>query len=423
MENTQKRGLSHSWIKKTVMLAMALLLGLISFFLFNSIKANADMSKLSTSGKNIVNANGDTVHLKGVNAGGLFETEHFMNNTPYSTWRDMLDTTNGNGSDQANTWEGNYWSDADFQNIQDLGFNTIRLPFNYMNLINYSKYKNNLNTSNLSDIMDDDSNAFSKMDSFISKANDHNLYVVLDMHGAFGSQNGNDHSGDTSQGANLINNENNKSLTTQLWNRIAAHYSSWSNVAGYDLLNEPENANSNYDGNGQSAWGSVWDFYNDLYQDIRKNDSNHMIIMESCWDPVDLPDPSQYGWSNIVYEYHEYPSVNSDSQDQGYWNQMVSDLKTANYNVPTYIGEFSLARNNYTSGTGEWKYALDDFNNNGYSWTVWNYRAKASAANWGLYSEDDQDNVDATSSDFGKPVNQKLDTNISSALEDAAKAQ
>ena len=50
----------------------------------------------------------------------------------------------------------------------------------------------------------------------------------------------------------------------------------------------------------------LWNIYNNAYNVIRSADPDHVIIMEATWDPVDLPDPSQYGWTNIMYEYHNY---------------------------------------------------------------------------------------------------------------------
>ena len=38
--------------------------------------------------------------------------------------------------------------------------------------------------------------AFDRLDWFIEEAAKHGIYTLIDMHGAFGSQNGKDHSGD-----------------------------------------------------------------------------------------------------------------------------------------------------------------------------------------------------------------------------------
>ena len=29
-------------------------------------------------------------------------------------------------------------------------------------------------------------------------------------------------------------------------------------------------------------------------------------MMEAVWDPDTLPNPTEKGWENVVYEYHQY---------------------------------------------------------------------------------------------------------------------
>ena len=70
-------------------------------------------------------------------------------------------------------------------------------------------------------------------------------------------------------------------------------------MAAYDTLNEP----------GEKAGTTSskhWAFYNQMYKTIRSVDPDHIIIMESCWGTANLPKPSDYGWSNVMYEYHHY---------------------------------------------------------------------------------------------------------------------
>ena len=103
----------------------------------------------------------------------------------------------------------------------------------------------------------------------------------------------------------------------------------------YDILNEP--------GIKAAATYSLhWDFYNEIYNTIRSKDSNHIIIMESCWDADNLPRPSQYGWKNVAYEYHYYPwnAQNSSDAQKSYFSGKVSDIANHNYGVPTFVGEF-----------------------------------------------------------------------------------
>ena len=83
-------------------------------------------------------------------------------------------------------YEDNYWTTQDFDNCAAMGMSVIRLPFTYMNLCD--------DNGNLK------SNAWRRLDWFVSNCSSRGMYVILDMHGAFGSQNGMDHSGEVNDG-------------------------------------------------------------------------------------------------------------------------------------------------------------------------------------------------------------------------------
>lgn len=201
------------------------------------------------------------------------------------------------------------------------------------------------------------------------------MYVILDMHGAFGSQNGMDHSGEINDGKQLYYNQSNKDKTLNLWKKIAEHFKGNPAVAAYDILNEP--------GIKAAATYSLhWDFYNEIYNTIRSKDSNHIIIMESCWDADNLPRPSQYGWTNVAYEYHYYPwsAQNSSDAQKSYFSSKVSDIANHNYGVPTFVGEFTC----FEQEEG-WKAAMSTFNGQGWHWTTWSYKVTGNSS-WGIYN-------------------------------------
>ena len=237
----------------------------------------------------------------------------------------------------------------------------IRLPFTYMNLCD--------DNGNLK------SNAFDRLDWFVQNCSQRGMYVILDMHGAFGSQNGMDHSGEINDGKQLYYNQSNKDKTLNLWKKIAEHFKGNPAVAAYDILNEP--------GIKAAATYSLhWDFYNEIYNTIRSKDSNHIIIMESCWDADNLPRPSQYGWTNVAYEYHYYPwsAQNSSDAQKSYFSSKVSDIANHNYGVPTFVGEFTC----FEQAEG-WKAAMSTFNGQGWHWTTWSYKVTGNSS-WGIYN-------------------------------------
>ena len=104
--------------------------------------------------------------------------------------------------------------------------------------------------------------------------------------------------------------------------------------------------------------------------------------MESCWDADNLPRPSQYGWTNVAYEYHYYPwsAQNSSDAQKSYFSSKVSDIANHNYGVPTFVGEFTC----FEQAEG-WKAAMSTFNGQGWHWTTWSYKVTGNSS-WGIYN-------------------------------------
>ncbi|MEK3865880.1 cellulase family glycosylhydrolase [Paenibacillus sp. FSL H7-0716] len=360
----------------SLVMLSSLLFSAIGFGVESTANAAAGLGSadfLKTNGTTIRKANGsgETVHLRGTNAGGWLVQEDWMNPTNAPDQKTMMDTLKSRFGaavrDQlVAIYEDNYWTTQDFDNLAGMGMNVVRLPFTYMNLT------------------DDNGNlkvdAWKRLDWFVSNCSQRGIYVILDMHGAFGSQNGMDHSGEINDGNQLYGSPSNREKTLALWEKIAEHFNGNPAVAGYDILNEP--------GIKAAATTSLqWDFYNEIYKRIRAKDSNHIVIMESCWDAGNLPNPSQYGWTNVVYEYHYYPwdAVSSTSGQASYIASKVADITSYNYGVPTYIGEF-------TSFDQEdaWKNTMSTFNQQGWSWTTWTYKVTGTNSSWGIYTHNPQ---------------------------------
>ena len=122
---------------------------------------------LKANGKVLKNnyGQGDTVYLRGTNAGGYMLQEFWLTPTDYTAnvtdQTDLINTlTNRFGSDAAktliNTYESNYWKESDFDTCASLGINCIRLPIWYRNFVDEN---NNWY-----------SNAFDRVDWFVEQA-------------------------------------------------------------------------------------------------------------------------------------------------------------------------------------------------------------------------------------------------------------
>ena len=152
-----------------------------------------------------------------------------------------------------------------------------------------------------------------------------------------------------------------------MWSAIAAHYRGNAWVAGYDLLNEPTGAP-----NDQAVITAL----KNLYTAVRAADPDHLIFMEGTWNHWNwgmLPNPASVGWTNVVYEMHEYQWSNQTvSGVEAGADTQVNDFNNhKSYSVPAYIGEF----NAFGTGTPAWQYVVNAFNNAGMSWSSWSYKA------------------------------------------------
>ncbi len=350
-----------------------------------------ELTLLTAKGKNIYDqaGEGELVQLKGVNIGGWLFQEFWMTPTEAagSIWdeQDIYHYLTETYSEEkmweaVNVYQDSYFTEADFDNCQALGMNCLRLPFWYLNIVDME--------GNVRE------NWYERIDWFIENAKKRGMYVIIDCHGAPGSQNGSDHSG-IDGGTNKMlasefffgqNAAANQELYYDIWEMIAERYKDEPAVAAYDLLNEPFcTYRYNTPFPDEALHGALWDVYNKAYEAIRAIDDKHIIIMEATWDPVDLPNPADYGWTNIMYEYHNYlyDDYNNDRGQQIANMQNKIDLiNKANYDVPSYMGEF-----NYMNNYDAWAEGLDLLNNEGLHWTIWTYKTVIGYENWGLYNQ------------------------------------
>lgn len=334
---------------------------------------------------------GDLVQLKGTNAGGYLLQEFWMtvtnNSTNVAAETDIYKVlTERFGADKAmeliNLYQDNYFTEADFDYCKEIGMNCIRLPMWYRNLVdeNGAFYDN----------------CFERIDWFVEQAAKRNMYVILDMHGAPGSQNGSDHSGkdggDHKQEASEFffglaqAVDDNQALYYKIWEAIAEHYKGNPWVAGYDLLNEPYcTYRYNTSLTDKALHELLWNVYDEAYKKIRAIDPDHVIIMEATWDPVDLPNPDTYGWENVMYEYHNYlydDYDNAAGKQVPNMEKKLNAIKSANYNVPSYMGEFALFNN-----LDAWDQGVKAINESGVSWTTWTYKVISDYGNWGIKNQ------------------------------------
>lgn len=340
-----------------------------------SKNATAALSMLHTSGTSIVNASGATVQLKGLNLGGWLVMEPWMCPADSGGLPDTysiiteLDSRFGVATEQSliRTYQTNWITTADLNNITNGGFNCVRVPVWWGNFYSIT---NTTSTGWRSD-------AFAVLDWLVTNCASRGIYVVIDMHGVVGGQSTSDDTGQQNRNQYWTNSID-QSETAYMWTQIATHYKGNSTVAGYDLINEPDNAPSTT---------TVWAAYTNLYTTVRAVDTSHMIILEGTfgsWNWSMLPNPSVYGWTNVVYSMHEYQFGGTVAQCEAGSDNQVTDFNNhKSWNVPDYIGEW----NDMGNGAACYDYSINDYNSDGMSWTMWAYKATHGLVpdGWGWY--------------------------------------
>ena len=269
-----------------------------------------------TSGKDLVDVNGNKILLRGINLGNWLEPEGYMflfEHGPQSP-REIEGFVNeliGPSAAVAfwKKYRQTYITEADIQFLKTCGFNSVRVPFHYK-------------------FFHDTEDGFRLLDPLVEWCERAGIWIILDMHCAPGGQTGTNI--DDSWGYPwLYESEEDQELTCRIWKRIAAEYSDEPVILGYDLLNEPI---PHYPKLRQYN-SKLEPLLRRITAAVREEDKNHLIFMEAAqWDsnfkmfgpPFD---------SNSVYPFHKYWTAPDRSVIEEYLDYRDR------YNVPIWLGE------------------------------------------------------------------------------------
>jgi len=371
------------------------------------------------SGRGLYDKDGNEIILRGTNAGGLFCTEGWLEPyyvpLEYKKDKGWYDASNKGLSDEnalseeqfrqalkENTSLGistdeeiaelmdafytTWFTKDDMKNISDLGLNCLRVPFYWKNFIDYNE-----STDTYTLITDNTKNGIKYFDNLLSWAAEYNVYIILDLHGCPESQNGYEHGGsidfDKFNEGSIRFWTDSKAVEAvcQLWEHIATYYSDSTKetlskqIAAFDIMNEPRSTAFKTD-------KTCHEIFDKVYDRIRAVDTNHVIMMEGCWDFSTLPNPEDYNWENVCYEYHWYNWYTKFlPYELFYWYQDLSDI-FRHYDVPVFIGEFT-----FFEDEAAWLKGLNLFEDRHYSWACWTYKKNVDGSyndSWGLYNFD-----------------------------------
>ncbi|QGZ39997.1 glucan 1,3-beta-glucosidase [Pseudoduganella flava] len=257
--------------------------------------AQAPLPMLRTAGTQWQSVDGKQVVLRGTNLGNWLINEFWMMELDKTGPVDdqckleaTLDERFGYAERERlmRVFRDNWITTRDWDLMRQHGLNAVRLPFIHT-VIEDEKQPRTLRAD-----------AWRYLDDAIDQAERRGMYVILDLHGAAGSQGIEHHSGCANRNQYWTVPEN-QARTEWLWQQIARRYKDRGAVAGYSVLNEP--------------WGTDPDTMaanvRKLYAAIRAVDTNHVIILPGhSKNGIDAyGKPRDHGMTNVAFEMHPYP--------------------------------------------------------------------------------------------------------------------
>ncbi|SIO34822.1 Aryl-phospho-beta-D-glucosidase BglC, GH1 family [Singulisphaera sp. GP187] len=322
-----------------------------------------------TAGNQIVNSQGTSVKIAGINWFG-FETGNYV---PHGLWaRNYQDMMN---------------------QMKQLGFNTIRMPFSNA-IFNPANVPNSINFSLNPDFQG--LSSLQILDKIVSYAGQLGLRIILDHHSALPDNHANEPLWYIPGDAN-----NSEQVWINNWVALAQRYAGNPTVIGADLQNEPHGQASWGDGNLATDWRLAAQRAGNA---VLAANPNWLIFVEgvesyngqSTWWGGNLmgagPHPVVLNVPNrVVYSPHDYPAsvynqswfnaANYPNNLTSVWNQYWGYLYQDNI-APVWLGEFGSKLQ--TTSDQQWYQQITSYLGNttsspsvagqrGMSWTWWSW--------------------------------------------------
>jgi endoglucanase len=354
---------------------------------------------LHASGRQILDAQGKKVRLRGTCPGGWMNMEDFINGHPGAEHTLRAQMAEVLGPSRAQFFFerllDNFFNEDDVVFLRKTGVNVVRFPLNYRHFEDDAapfKYKEA---------------GFARLDQALGQCEKHGLYVILDLHSAQGWQNVHWHSDNASRISLFWEVPFYQDRFIALWQEFARRYKDSAVIAGYDVLNEPCSNNSlgDYPWNIYSNYKPDWSRMNAVYRrvvtEIRRIDSKHIIFLEGDNYAKQFSGFERPFDDNLAYSSHnytvpgfgpgKYPGEihprSAAAKGPEVWNleklehsflEAEGTKFTHEHNVPLWVGEFGAVYNGPADENADRLRALDDqigiLEQNGAHWTTWNYK-------------------------------------------------
>ncbi|KDQ63245.1 glycoside hydrolase family 5 protein [Jaapia argillacea MUCL 33604] len=295
--------------------------------------------------------------VRGVNLGGWLVLEPWITPSLFdNTGNDAIvdEWTFGQYQDYNTAYSAlvNHWNtwitEADFAAIAAAGLNHVRLPIGYWAF----------------DVGPGEpyiTGQLPYLENAVTWAQTYGLKVIVDLHGAPGSQNGFDNSGHRISYPEWHSNATNIARTDAIIKTIANMYKDQTNVvSAIAPLNEP----AGYD--GSAVLSAVRQYWYDSYGNIRypygtAQESNTLVLLHdafqpfSYWSGFETPP----GWQGVAMDTHIY-TIFSDAEEAMTQAQHISTVcgmqsTLSSFDLWAIVGEWTPANTDcatYLNGRG-----------------------------------------------------------------------
>lgn len=297
--------------------------------------------------------------------------------------------TNGLGPDKAPQVMNDHWNsfvtESDFAFMSSNGINAVRIPVGWWIASDPNPPAPFVGGS------------LKALDNAFTWAKNHNIGVIVDLHAAPGSQNGDAHSGTRDGYLEWPDSQDNIDKSISVIDFLAGRYASNSALLGIALLNEPRAPGVPVD--------TLKTYYKRGYDTVRKHSSSAYVIMCNRIGPADDKElfDINNGLTSTVVDVHLYNLYDDSTfksmsvqQNIDFVNnnraQILQSLTSANGPL-IYVGEWTnefeyqgASMSDYqrfgnaqlqvygtaTFGWGYWSLKNDNYNHWSFEWMVQN---------------------------------------------------
>ncbi|MBU0696603.1 MAG: cellulase family glycosylhydrolase [Bacteroidetes bacterium] len=318
---------------------------------------------LKADGTRIVDEKGQNFLIKGMGLGGWMLQEGYMFKlNKFGREYKIKEAINQLvGPDRTKEfyqlWLNNHTTKKDIDSLASWGFNTVRLP------MHYRLYTLSVDEEPVKEKNTWLKEGFKLTDSLLSWCKAKHMYLILDLHATPGGQ-GNDLniSDRNPDKPSLWESEANQQKAVALWVKLAKRYKNEPNIAGYDIINEPNWGfldSADFRGIKETKNEPLRNFMMIVTKAIRKVDRKHIIIIEGNGFGNNYRGIFPKWDDNMVMSFHKYGNFNNQGAIQYFLDEREKEQ------IPIWLGESGENSNTW------FKEAIQLSEKNNIGWTWW----------------------------------------------------